>query len=130
LAIKPGKPVAFGAVGKTPFLGLPGNPSSSFVTALLVARPVVQKMSGSMLSQPIEISAEADFEIAKAGGREEYLRIKLIHVEAGWRAIAYPNQGSGALFAASWGNALARIPIGQTVAKGDRVQVLLFDSLL
>lgn len=130
LAIKPGKPVAFGHIDDTPFLGLPGNPSSSFVTALLVARPVVQAISGCEVTHPVEIFAEADFDIVQTGSREEFLRIKLIQIESGWRAVAYANQSSGALLAASWGNALARIPIGQKVAKGDRVQVLLFDSLL
>ncbi len=130
LAIKPGKPVAFGAVADIPFLGLPGNPSSSFVTALLVARPLLMKLAGVQNDSLLEISVTADFDWPHAGSREEYLRVKLIRHEGEFRASAYDNQSSGALMAASWGNALARITLGSTVAKGDSVKVLLFDSLL
>lgn len=130
LAIKPGKPVAFGEVAGVPFLGLPGNPSSSFVTSLLVARPLIKKLSGALQQEAVEINVAADFDLVSPGSREEYLRVKLIHVDNSWRAIAYPNQSSGALTAASWGNALVRVPIGQTIAKGDQVRALLFDSLL
>ena len=130
LAIKPGKPVAFGHVGMTPFLGLPGNPSSSFVTALLVARPLLKKLAGAAADIPLALQATADFEVQQAGTREEYLRVKLIQIEGRWSAMAYANQSSGALKSASWGNALARIPIGETVQRGDAVSVLLFDSLL
>lgn len=130
LAIKPGKPVAFGRVGMTPFLGLPGNPSSSFVTGLLVARPLLKKLAGAASDAPLVLQVAADFEVPQAGTREEYLRVKLIQIEGRWSAIAYANQSSGALMSASWGNALARIPIGKTVQRGDTVAVLLFDSLL
>lgn len=129
MAIKPGKPVAFGRVKQTPFLGLPGNPSSSFVTSLLVARPLIGKLAGQALEPLLMLSVIADFDIFSPGTREEYLRVKLIHVEGHWRAIAYPNQSSGALKAASWGNALARIPIGKTLRRGQSVDVLLYESL-
>ncbi len=129
IAIKPGKPVAFGRVNRTPFLGLPGNPSSSFVTALLVARPLLKKLAGADVEAPVMLTVEADFDVPKAGTREEFLRVKLIQVEGQWRAVAYPNQSSGALKAASWGNALARIPTGQTLQRGEPVEVLLYDGI-
>lgn len=129
IAIKPGKPVAFGRVNRTPFLGLPGNPSSSFVTALLIARPLLQRLSGADIEDPVMLSVEADFDVQKPGTREEYLRVKLIQVEGQWRAVAYPNQSSGALKAASWGNALARIEIGKTLQRGDQVDVLLYQGI-
>lgn len=129
IAIKPGKPVAFGRVNRTPFLGLPGNPSSSFVTALLIARPLLQRLSGADIEDPVMLSVEADFDILKPGTREEYLRVKLIQVEGQWRAVAYPNQSSGALKAASWGNALARIEVGKTLQRGDQVEVLLYQGI-
>ena len=129
IAIKPGKPVAFGRVNRTPFLGLPGNPSSSFVTALLVARPLLQKLAGADVGPPVMLTVEADFDVPKPGTREEFLRVKLIQVEGQWRAVAYPNQSSGALKAASWGNGLARIPAGQTLQRGESVEVLLYDGI-
>jgi len=129
IGIKPGKPVAFGHVNQTPFLGLPGNPSSSFVTAILVARPLLNKLAGGEREPPVMLSVEADFEVTQKGSREEYLRVKLIQVEGQWRAVAYANQSSGALKAASWGNALARIPIGKTLQRGDQVEVLLYEGI-
>ena len=74
LAIKPGKPLAFGRIGETPFIGLPGNPTSVFVTFCMVARPFLLKMQGVIEVGPPSLQARAGFAVGKSGGRQEYLR--------------------------------------------------------
>ncbi|MEP4487056.1 MAG: gephyrin-like molybdotransferase Glp [Halioglobus sp.] len=129
LAIKPGKPLAFGRVGDTPFLGLPGNPSSVFVTFSLVARPFIAQLQGQAETAFPTIEAVADFEVRRAGGRQDYLRVSLRNAGGALTARRFPNQSSGVLSSVSASNALAVIPPGSTVATGDRVKVLLLDLL-
>jgi molybdopterin molybdotransferase len=129
LAIKPGKPLAFGRIGSTPFVGLPGNPTSVFVTFCLVARPFLLKLQGVTEPAPPMLQATAMFGIDKPGNRQEYLRVSLASSERGLEAGRFPNQSSGVLSSVSHCNALAVIPPGTTVAAGDSVQVLLLDLL-
>lgn len=129
LAIKPGKPLAFGSVNDTPFIGLPGNPSSVFVTFCLIARPFLLKMQGATELSPLHLQARADFAITRAGDRQEYQRVTVQSTEQGLRATRYPNQSSGVLSSVSHSNALMVIPPGSTVAQGDSVEVILLDSL-
>ena len=82
LAIKPGKPLAYGRVGDTPFLGLPGNPSSVFVTFCLVARPLIARLQGQDAAAMPKFDAIADFDVRRPGGRQDYLRV-LLHDEGG-----------------------------------------------
>lgn len=126
LSIKPGKPLAFGAVGATPFFGLPGNPSSVLVTFGICARPYLMRTQGLTEINPVITKVEAAFELPKAGTRQEYLRVKICD----GKAQVHPNQSSGVLASASWANALAVIPIGVTVAKGDWVEVILLSDLV
>ncbi|MGK0470759.1 MAG: molybdopterin molybdotransferase [Candidatus Azotimanducaceae bacterium] len=125
LAIKPGKPLAFGHVAETPFFGLPGNPVSSFVTFMLIARNYLLRCQGCTETQLTTVYGEADFEF-RGGGRREYLRVQL-HFDATGRGTVtdFRNQGSGVMSSVSWANGLAEIEIGQNVSKGDRVKVLL-----
>jgi molybdopterin molybdotransferase len=132
LAIKPGKPVAYGRIGKTPFLGLPGNPSSSFVTFLLVARPYILSMQSAEQVTPSVWHLPAGFDWPKAGSRQEYLRVRVCHGVTGGIGAElqlFNNQSSGVLKSASWANALAIIPIGETLKKGELVQTMLFADL-
>ena len=129
LAIKPGKPLAFGRVGETPFLGLPGNPSSVFVTFCLVARPFLLKRQGVDDHTPVSLSARAAFTVDRPGTRQEYLRATLAMTAGGPTVIAFPNQSSGVLSSVSRSNALAVVPPGVTIAEGDTVEVLLLDLL-
>ncbi|MEM1110613.1 MAG: gephyrin-like molybdotransferase Glp [Pseudomonadota bacterium] len=129
LAIKPGKPLAFGRVGDTPFIGLPGNPSSVFVTFCLVARPFLLKRQGAAESPLPELVASAGFSTRKAGIRQDYLRVSLRSSDNGLVAERFSNQSSGVLSSISQSNALAVVPPGVVVAHGDRVQVLLLDLL-
>ena len=129
MAIKPGKPLAFGRVGDTPFLGLPGNPSSVFVTFCLIARPFLLKKQGASDPTPPSVTAAAAFTVDRPGTRREYLRATLSLGAEGPRVSAFPNQSSGVLSSVSRSNALAVVPPGATVAEGDPVEVLLLDLL-
>ena len=129
LAIKPGKPLAFGRIGDTPFIGLPGNPTSVFVTFCLIARPFLLKLQGVDEPEPPRLQAAAAFAVNKPGGRQEYLRVTLENTQEGLEAKRFDNQSSGVLSSVSHSNALAVIPSGTTVERGDRVEVILLDSL-
>ena len=135
IAIKPGKPLAFGAVRKSDeskdgeawFIGLPGNPVSSFVTFLLFVRPFILKLQGREARLPQSYLMRADFDWTKADRRNEFLRVK---VNAGGGLDLFPNQSSGVLTSASWGDGLLDCPPGQPIHRGDLVKYIPFDSLL
>ena len=129
LAIKPGKPLAFGRIGETPFFGLPGNPTSVFVTFCLVARPYLQKLQGLAEAAPIKLTARARFNSGRPGGRQEYRRVTVQNGEAGLVASDYVNQSSGVLSSVSHSNAFAIIAPGEVVTEGDQVEVILLDHL-
>jgi molybdopterin molybdotransferase len=131
LAIKPGKPLAFGAIGDTPFIGLPGNPTSVFVTFCLIARPFLLKLQGASQAElePPCLRVRAAFKVSRPGTRQEYLRVSLANIDGVPAAVAFPNQSSGVLSSVSHANALAVIPPGITVSEGDSVKVILLDSL-
>lgn len=130
LAIKPGKPLAFGRIGDTPFIGLPGNPTSVFATFCLVARPFLLKMQGVAETGLPVLRARTDFAVRKAGGRQDYLRVTLENSGDGLVASRFSNQSSGVLSSVSHSNALAVIPAGVTVDEGESVEVLLLDLLV
>lgn len=124
LAIKPGKPLAFGRIDDTPFFGLPGNPASAFVTFLLLARPFLLKRQGAAACELPRWSLPAAFSWPTPGTRQEYLRARLQPAETGLEVTIYPNQGSGVLASAAWADALVEIAPGRTVAPGQMVEVL------
>jgi molybdopterin molybdotransferase len=147
LAIKPGKPFAYGRVGQgeTPalglvaggavtaidqgahFIGLPGNPVSSFVTFLLLVRPFLLKLQGAAQFATNSIAVRADFTWPRADKRREFLRVKR-NTLGGLDLFA--NQSSGVLTSAVWGDGLVDNPAGQTIAPGDVVQFISFSELL
>ena len=129
LRIKPGKPLAYGRLGDTAFFGLPGNPAAVFVTFSLVVRPWLLRHQGALGEEPLALPARADFEISRAGSRQEYLRVRAQMCGGILCAALHQNQSSGVLSSVSWANALAIIPPGTTVSNGDRVQLLLLDQL-
>jgi len=129
LAIKPGKPLAFGSIGDTPFFGLPGNPTSVFVTFCLVARPYLLKLQGLDEPAPVKFKAIAGFSTGKPGGRQEYRRVMVHNTEVGIEARDYTNQSSGVLSSVSHSNALAVIPPGAAVEEGDLVEIIMLDQL-
>ena len=135
IAIKPGKPLAFGAVRKSSepqdgeawFIGLPGNPVSSFVTFLLFVRPFIFKLQGRDVKPMQSYLMRADFDWLKADRRNEFLRVK-VNAEGG--LDLFLNQSSGVLTGASWGDGLVDCPPGQPIKKGDLVKYIPFDALL
>lgn len=127
VAIKPGKPFAFGKVESSLFLGLPGNPAAVLVTFLLLVKPLLDRCRGVMPSALVWYSLPAAFEIGKAGKREEYLRVR---INADGMLEAHPNQSSGMLSSACWADGLARVAAGRTVARGEGVDFLPFSRLL
>jgi molybdopterin molybdotransferase len=129
LAIKPGKPLAFGNIAGTPFFGLPGNPTSVFVTFSLIARPYLLAQQGLVDAEFPSLSARALFEVTKAGGRQDYLRVQVRNIDGRLCAEKFSNQSSGVLSSVSGSNALAIIPIGTTILKGDPVEIILLDGL-
>ena len=135
IAIKPGKPLAFGAVRKSDepkdgeawFIGLPGNPVSSFVTFLLFVRPFIPKLQGREAKIPQSYFMRADFDWLKADRRNEFLRVKL---NSNGGLDLFPNQSSGVLTSASWGDGLVDCPPNQPIKAGDLVKYVPFDALL
>ena len=134
IAIKPGKPFAYGkvsnAAGAAHFIGLPGNPVSSFVTFLLLVRPFLLKLQGAQEVDQIaikSIAVRADFTWTRADKRREFLRVKR---NASGGLDLFPNQSSGVLTSAVWGDGMVNNPPGQTIALGDMVQFVSFAELL
>jgi molybdopterin molybdotransferase len=126
IAVKPGKPLAFGRIGSTPLIGLPGNPISLFVTYALFAAPLIRHLQGRAMTLPQAVAVPAGFERANGGGRDEYLRVRL----EGGRLQPYPQQGSGVLSSAVWCDGLARIPAGAAVTAGTLLDYYAIDALL
>ena len=126
IAIKPGKPLAFGRVGDALFIGLPGNPVSSFVTFLMFVRPTLLTLSGVTDVAPIAISMRADFSWPRPDRRQEYLRVR-INRDGG--LDLFPNQGSAVLTSTVWGDGLLENPPGKAIAPGDPVRFLPFAML-
>ena len=121
IAIKPGKPFAFGSVNGTPFLGLPGNPVSVFVTMLVIARPFLFASQGIAATCLHAVRQKALFS-RKSSFREDYIRVRL--TKQGLEP--YDNQSSGALFSTSWGDGLVRQPAGEIIEHGGSVDYLPF----
>ena len=127
IAIRPGKPLAFGHIGGTPFIGAPGNPVSLFVTFLLFARPFIRRLQGCAQVTPEVLSARADFDWPRPDKRREYVRARLYRGRDGelW-AESFPSRSSGVLSSVTWSNALAIIPESQALKKGDRIDCIPF----
>ena len=123
LAIKPGKPLAFGKVHGKPFFGLPGNPVSSIVTFVALATPYLLKKQGATDYLPERWPGVAAFDF-EGGGRQEYLRVQLRPEQGEVRLHLYPQQGSGVMSSLAWADALAIIEPRRAVREGDRVQYL------
>ena len=128
LAIKPGKPMAFGQVQNKPFFGLPGNPVSTFVTFEVLARPYLAHLQGRLETASVTWPGQATFEF-KAGGRQEYLRVRAVPNASSVQLIAFEAQGSGVMSSLSWANALAVVAPNQMVQVGDTLPYLLMNGL-
>jgi molybdopterin molybdotransferase len=132
IAIKPGKPLAFGHIGTTPFLGLPGNPVAAFVTFCLFSRPFILRLQGveDVMPTPTRAPILAAY-ATRPSKRCEYIRARLERDKNGSAAIAiHPHQGSGILSSTSWANGLALIPADAVIERGSLVDFLPFSELL
>lgn len=131
VAMKPGKPIAYGTVHDTPFIGLPGNPVSAFATFCLFVRPYILRCQGVAQVTPRSYMLPAAFHWNKSGPRREFVRARLEpQAEGGLGVAIYPNQGSGVLTSAVWGEGLAEIRENSMVEHGDMVKFTPFTELL
>ena len=132
IAIKPGKPLAFGDVRRADgtsayFIGLPGNPVSAFVTFVLAVRPVLLRLQGASDLAPRPIEQRADFDWPRPDRRREFLRVR--RTPGGGLAL-FPNQSSGVLTSTVWADGLVDNPPGQVIRPGDTVRYLSLAELL
>ncbi|MEA2860865.1 MAG: molybdopterin molybdotransferase, partial [Methylobacteriaceae bacterium] len=98
MAIKPGRPVAMGIIGGTPFIGLPGNPVASFVTFVHVVRPTVLALAGALQQDLVPMPVRAAFTYKKKIARREYVRVNLRKGADGvLEAVKFPREGAGLL---------------------------------
>ncbi len=127
IAMKPGKPFAHGRVGAAHFIGLPGNPVSSFMTYLLLVRPFLLKLQGALRVAPEAIALPAHFDWARPDRRREFLRVRR---DAQGGLVLFGNQSSGVLTSAVWGDGVIDNAPGQAIARGDSVRFISFAELL
>lgn len=156
IAIKPGKPFAYGSIARqlsqrdalnvgTPtltlprpagegaasskchFIGLPGNPVSSFITFLVLVRPFLLRLQGGQRVTPVVTAMSAHFDWPRADKRREFLRVRR---NAAGGLDLFPNQSSGVLTSAVWGDGMVDNPPGRAIAKGDTVQFISFADLM
>lgn len=122
--MKPGKPFAWGQIGITPVLCLPGNPASAMAGALLFAKPVIQALRHQS-AEPFSFAVNSCFEVP-AEGRRRFLRVRL--TQRG--LVLHPNQDSGALSPLSWATGLAEVEPEQSVSRGQDLTYHPFESLI
>jgi len=131
IAIRPGKPVAFGHVGDTPFIGSPGNPVSLFVTFLLFVRPFVLRLQGRQDWRVQPVVAAADFDWPRPDKRREFQRARWELDSSGVPHLRiHPSRSSGVLSSVTWANGLAVIEEGQVIHRGELVGFLPFNELM
>ncbi len=131
LAIKPGKPLAYGQIDNTAFIGLPGNPVSVFATFCLFVCPVIRILQGRDWQKPIALPVVAEFEWPRPDSRREFLRARLAKNAGGETVVQiYPNQDSGVLTSTVWADGFVEIPENRTVRVGDTVDYLPFAQFL
>ena len=112
VAIKPGRPVALGAIGRTPLLGLPGNPVAALITFTAIGRPLFDRLSGAIYTPPPRFAVASAFAYKKKAGRREYVRVQI-----GTDGVArrYPKDGAGVLTSLTESDALMELPEEMTV---------------
>ena len=131
LAIKPGKPFAFGTIAGKPFFGLPGNPVSAFVNFVLVLRPCLAQLSGLIETPAIPWYLPADFEMETTGTRQEYLRVQCVHNADTTPVLRLTgSQSSGVLSSVSHSDGLAIVPPDTAVKRGDLLRFLALSEIV
>jgi molybdopterin molybdotransferase len=126
IAMKPGRPLAFGRVGRASFIGLPGNPVSSFVTFLIFVRPFLLKTQGIARVDPHSIQVRADFDWSEPDARREFLRVK-------WNSRGgldlYHTQDSAVLTSTAWADGLVDNPADHAIRSGEMVKFMAYSEL-
>lgn len=130
IAIKPGKPLAYGRVGNTPFIGLPGNPAAVLVTFLMLAKPYLLTMQGRKDVLPTRYLVKSNFKRSKIAPREEFLRGVLTKQEGALYAGPIHSQSSGVLSSAVMADGLLVIPSDQPVEQEQLLEFIPFNGLL
>lgn len=132
IAIRPGKPLAFGHIDATPFLGSPGNPVSLFATFCLFARPFILRLQGVAGDlEPRRLKVAAGFDWPRPDRRREFLRARLqTGAEGEDEAVIHGSRSSGVLSSVTWADGFLEIPEGRVFRRGDLVEFISFDALL
>ena len=126
IAMKPGKPLAYGRVGAADFIGLPGNPVSSFVTFLMMVRPFVLKLQGAAAILPRPLSLPAAFDWPRPDRRREFLRGR--RTDAGMVEL-YAHQGPAAVSSIAWADGLVVVPPETPITRGESVAFIPYSEL-
>jgi molybdopterin molybdotransferase len=132
VAIKPGRPLAFGKVGESLFFGLPGNPVSVMVTFQIFVREAIRKLSGELHAAPLKIMVPLTSTLKKRAGRVEYQRGVLSTTPEGQTVVSSTGeQGSGILHSMSVANCFIILPSdSEGASPGDQVEVQPFSQKL
>ena len=132
LAIKPGRPVAMGQIGATPLAGLPGNPVAALLTFALIARPMIEALTGTAPHQAKRFRVVSDFAYKKRAGRREYVRVSLDRSPPGLaKARRYPKEGAGMLTSLTETDGLVELPEATTLLElGTEVDFLPYSELI
>ncbi|MDC1536917.1 molybdopterin molybdotransferase MoeA [Candidatus Thioglobus sp.] len=118
IRMKPGKPLAYGKVKQTPFIGLPGNPVSSFVTFCIFSLPFIKKMQGNSNYEPKILKVKTNFDCKRAKPRREYARVRIDHSTETPLANLFPKQGSDVMSSVVWADGIIEIPENTTFETG------------
>ena len=118
IRMKPGKPLAYGKVKQTPFIGLPGNPVSSFVTFCIFSLPFIKKMQGNSNYESKILKVKTNFDCKRAKPRREYARVRIDHSTETPLANLFPKQGSDVMSSVVWADGIIEIPENITFETG------------
>ncbi|MCB6184584.1 molybdopterin molybdotransferase MoeA [Leeia sp. TBRC 13508] len=127
IAMKPGKPLAFGKIGTTSFVGLPGNPVSSYITLGILVRPYLLSLMGATTKGIVSLPLVANFTWKKADKRREFLRAQ---VDSEGKLSLFGNQGSGVMTSLAWADGVIDLPPNTQVSPGDVVRFIPLNTLL
>jgi molybdopterin molybdotransferase len=130
LAIRPGRPLAVGVVGRTPFIGLPGNPAAAYVTFVMFVRPVLAHLGGAALQPVTSLRVRSGFSQKKRAGRREYVRVNVSPGPDGvLEARRFPKEGAALLTSLTTTDGIAEMPEESTaVAEGDFITFYPHDA--
>jgi molybdopterin molybdotransferase len=130
IAVKPGRPLAFGRLGRAVFIGLPGNPVAAVICFLRFARPLLVALGGGRWPEPRSFLVPADFAMKKKPDRREYLRARLIAGPDGRiRAQRIEREGSGILTSLTEADGLVEVAEETTrIEPGDPVEFVPFSE--